>query len=153
MVCLMASSWRGFRVERRKFKGIDTTVLCWLKEYVWNNNTLLNAIRGNIIPTLKTWAGRSEFKYEGTMAQGTTITFGNGNRAKITADQYNDLLNHFRGRTVDIGTSRTDPPRDSVGKWLQENVTKTATASYVGPILIHEGHAVKADTGSKIRFK
>jgi hypothetical protein len=114
---------------------------------------LLNAIRGNIIPTLKTWTGRSEFKYDGSVELGTTITFGNGNRAKITAYQYNTLLNHFRGRTVEIGTSRTDPPRDSVGKWLQENVTKVATASYVGQILIHEGHAVKDDTGSKIRFK
>ena len=105
------------------------------------------------MPTLKTWAGRSEFKYEGSVDMGTTITFGNGNRAKITADQYNALLNHFRGRTVDIGTSRTAPPRDSVGKWLQENVTKVATASYVGPILIHEGYAIKADIGSKIKFE
>ena len=50
-----------------------------------------------------------------------------------------------------IGTSRTDPPRNSVGEWLQLNVTRTALASYVGPILITEGYAEKAG-GSKIRF-
>jgi len=100
--------------------------------------------------TLKTWAGRSEFSYEGSVAQGTTIIYGKRNRLNITASQYNALLNHFQSRTVDIGTSRDNPPRGSVGEWLQANVTKTATASYVGAVLIHEGYAVKL--GSKLKF-
>lgn len=102
--------------------------------------------------TLKTWAGRSEFSYEGSVSQGTTIIYGKRNRTSvnITASQYNALLNHFQGRTVDIGTIRNNPPRGSVGEWLQANVTKPATASYVGAVLIHEGYAVKL--GSKIKF-
>lgn len=103
--------------------------------------------------TLKTWAGKSEFSYEGSVTQGTTIYLGKGSRLNITANQYSTLLDYFLGRTVDIGTSRDKTPRGSVGEWLQANVTKTAIASYVGVILIHEGYAVKVDEGSKIKFK
>lgn len=55
------------------------------------------------------------------------------------------------GRTVNIGTFRTNPPNDSIGKWLQDNVIKTAIASYVWSILIREGHAKKAD-GPYMKF-
>lgn len=68
----------------------------------------------------------------------------------VTAEQYTRLLHHFRGRTVSIGTSRDNPPIGSVGRWLQGNVTRTAIASYVGPILVAEGYAEKI--GSDIRF-
>lgn len=102
--------------------------------------------------TLKTWAAKSKFSYTGSVNQGTRITYGRGFSLSISASQYAELLNHFRGTTVDIGASRTDPPRGSVGEWLQSNVTKVAIASHVGPILIVEGYAEKAG-GSRIRFK
>ncbi len=102
--------------------------------------------------TLKTWAAKSKFSYTGSVKQGTRITYGRGFSLSISASQYAELLNHFRGTTVDIGTSRTDPPRGSVGEWLQSNVTKVAIASYVGPILIVEGYGGKVG-GSRIRFK
>ncbi len=102
--------------------------------------------------TLKSWAGRSNFSYNGSVKQGTKITYGRGYSLSISAPQYAELLAHFLGDTVDIGTSRTNPPRGSVGKWLQSNVTKTAIASYVGSILIAEGYA-KKHGGSKITFK
>jgi hypothetical protein len=52
-----------------------------------------------------------------------------------------------------MGTSRDNPPTGSVGAWLQENVTKTAIASYVGPILLSEGLASRVPgEPSKIRF-
>jgi len=103
------------------------------------------------MPTLPTWAGRSRFSYSGSVAQGTTITFGRGFSLTISPTQYSALLNHFRGQTVDIGTSRDNSPPGSVGEWLQSNVTKTAIASYVGPILINEGYAEKAGR-SRITF-
>ena len=101
--------------------------------------------------TLSTWAERSQFSYSGSVTQGTKITYGSGFSVVVTASQYNDLLSHFRGRIVDIGTSRTSPPPGSVGEWLQAHVTKTGIASYVGPILIAEGYAEKAG-GPRIRF-
>ena len=101
--------------------------------------------------TLPTWAGRSQFKYSGSVSQGTKITFGSGFSVTIKADQYSDLLSHFKGKTVDIGTIFTNPPRGSLGEWLQQNVTKTAIASYIGPILIYEKYAVKIG-GSQIKF-
>jgi len=102
---------------------------------------------------LYTWAKKSKFSYEGSVVDGTKIFFGSGNQITTSSRQFSELLNHFRGKSVNIGTSRTDAPIGSVGKWLQENVTKTAIASYVGPILIHEGFATKEDGSSIIDFK
>lgn len=103
---------------------------------------------------MKTWAGRgADFSYTGSVAQGTEITYGsNKNRARVTAEQYRALIQHFKGNTVEIGTSHDNPPGGSVGKWIQENVTKTQISSYVGPILISEGYALRIG-GSQIRFK
>ena len=103
---------------------------------------------------LKTWAEKSNFSYSGSVRQGTTITCGESLSfvVSVTAPEYQALLDHFRGQTVDIGTSRDIPPHGSVGEWLQSHVTKTAIASYVGPILIVEGYAERID-GPRIRFK
>lgn len=103
---------------------------------------------------LSTWAGRSSFKYSGSVADGTVIYYGVGSsfHVSISRDTYNKLLSHFSGKSVSIGTSRDTAPNESLGKWLQQNVIKTAIASYVGPILINEGYAVK-DNGSYILFK
>jgi hypothetical protein len=92
-----------------------------------------------------TWAGRSTFKYNGSVKDGTTIRYGQGYSFKIniTKSQYNDLINYFQGQTVQAGTSRTNPPRGSVGEWLQRNVTQTAISSYVCSILIAEGYGEK----------
>ncbi|RII32966.1 hypothetical protein D2A34_19205 [Clostridium chromiireducens] len=60
-------------------------------------------------------------------------------------------MKFFSGITTNIGTSRTDPPDKSVGEWLINNVSKVATASYVGAILIYEGYAEKIG-GPDIKF-
>jgi len=102
---------------------------------------------------MKTWAGRgADFSYTGSVAQGTEITYGvKKNKIKVTAEQYKDLISHFKGKTVEIGTSHDDPPRGSVGEWLQKNVNKTQISSYVGPILIIERYASQIGK-SQIRF-
>jgi len=104
------------------------------------------------MPTLQTWGGRSRFSYTGSVKTGTKIAYGSGYPIPVTADEYAKLLEHFRGRTVNIGTSRTAAPEGSVGKWLQCHVTQTAVASYVGPILIAEGYAEKGER-AEIRFR
>lgn len=90
---------------------------------------------------LETLTRKKPFHYEGSVEKGTTILFGQNKYAIITADQYKELLNHFKGKTVSIGTSFTTPPSDSIGAWLLEHVSKRALASYVAPILIKEGYA------------
>ncbi len=102
---------------------------------------------------LRTWRPENNiiFSYIGSITQGTTITYGAGRQFTISKHQYKALLDHFQGQTVNIGTSRDNPPPGSVGEWLQLNVTKTAIASYVGPILIDEGYA-EHPGGAKIRF-
>lgn len=103
---------------------------------------------------LKTWAGRSEFKYTGSIKDGTEIYYGKKYKykVKVSSANYSALIKKFSGSTVNIGTSRDVPPSGSVGEWLQKNVTKTAIASYVGPILISDGYAEKIGRSSQIRI-
>ena len=102
---------------------------------------------------LATWAGRSKFEYEGSVSVGTKIRYGRGWSVSVSAEQYQALLKHFRSAEAEMGTSRDAAPEGSVGAWLQENVTKSAIASYVGPILLDEGYAERvAGHSSRIRF-
>ena len=101
--------------------------------------------------TLQAWGSRSSFRYLGLIESGTRITYGKGYTIFVTPEHYSSLLRHFQGMTVDVGTSRIDPPAKSVGEWLQANVTKTAIASYLCPILIEEGFAERVGE-SQIAF-
>ncbi|EOR24343.1 hypothetical protein A499_08352 [Niallia nealsonii AAU1] len=92
---------------------------------------------------LRTLVKQKPFKYDGSVKNGTIIFFGEGWKIKVTDSQYSSLLEKFNGQTLAIGASRTSPPRNSLGEWLMANVTKTAIASYVVPILINEGFAFK----------
>jgi hypothetical protein len=99
---------------------------------------------------LNTWDNRSIFHYAGSVKEGTEIFYGSGQHTAVRASVYERMLKHFEGRTVDCGTSRTNPQLDSLGKWIQENVIKRSLASYVGAILVSEDYARKR--GSKIEF-
>jgi hypothetical protein len=94
----------------------------------------------NEIKVSQTWAGKAEFNYSGSIAEGTTIPLYGSQRVLISASDYESLLDRFQGCTVDLGTS-FNPPGGSIGEWLKSNVTKTKMASYVGAILIAEGYA------------
>ena len=89
----------------------------------------------------KTWGGRSHFDYSGSVESGTDIVYGQGWKVSMSAQKYTTLRRHFLNRVVPVGTSFTDPPSDSLGAWLQANVTRTAIAIYVAPILVLEGYA------------
>ena len=93
------------------------------------------------MPILSTWGRRSRFSYEGSVETGTDITYGQGHSVRVEARKYVALRRHFVNRVVPAGTSRTDPPPGSLGAWLQANVTPTAVASYVAPILVEESYA------------
>jgi hypothetical protein len=101
----------------------------------------------NTAKELKTWGGSSTFSFKGSVATGTEISFGKSNAVvKITKEQFEQLLTAFRGKRVKAGTSRDMAPAGSLGHWLQQNITRTATASYVGAILVDEGYAEKEGT-------
>ena len=101
---------------------------------------------------MKTWRGRSEFSYTGTVNAGVEIAFGNNRKIYVSAEKFGLLLEHFAGRTVELGTSRTKPQVESIGMWLQAKVTKTAIASYIGPILVREGYAQRVHDPASIRI-
>ena len=104
--------------------------------------------------TILTWGQDGEtFYYEGSVSTGTTIHYGDSYRhtAKISATDYHRLLQQFPGGEVAVGTSKTDPPTGSVGRWMKDNVNKSGLMSYVGAILLEEGYATKLRRG-RIRF-
>ena len=109
---------------------------------------------------LNTWAHRTVFNYDGSVATGTTIEYGAGAAVvgkagyviDVTAAQYAALLHHFRGRVVSVMPSR-EPKAGTLSDWLNSNVSQTAIASYVAPILIHEGYAKRVGRNDdEIRF-
>jgi ribosomal protein L34E len=100
---------------------------------------------------LRTRTRGARFSYDKAPDGSIRIEFGRNQHVTVTAADARRLLQAFKGRTVALGTSRTNPPPGSVGEWLQQNVTKVAIASYVGPILVHEGYAVWVDD-STLRF-
>ena len=102
---------------------------------------------------IETWGGRSNFSYLGSVTSGTRIVYGSGYYVDVSKQHYSALLKHFNGMRVPCGTSRTSPPVGSLGMWLQDHVTKTAIASYVGAILIEEGYAQKEDKWIKFPYK
>jgi hypothetical protein len=105
--------------------------------------------------TLETWGGGGEtFKYDGSVATGTTIHYGENFRWKavIGASDYARLLRQFSGKEVAIGTSKSTPPPGSVGEWMKANVNKSGLMSYVGAILVKEKYAVKPRAG-RIQFR
>lgn len=96
------------------------------------------------------------FKYKGSVETGITLFFGHDfDREKTIQKEHLDLLlKEFRGRKVLIGTSRNTLQDGSLGEWLQANVTRTALASYVAPVLIKEGYAFQEDESKmEITFK
>jgi len=92
--------------------------------------------------TIHTWTGKAEFVYYGSVIEGTTIPTYGACRVVMSASDYESLQEHFRGCTVDLGTS-LKPPGGSVGNWLMSNVTKTKIAAHVGAILVAEGYAAR----------
>ena len=95
---------------------------------------------------LATWAEGSSFTYSGSIQEGAQIFFGKSSNLKISKEQFSRMLQHFKGRTVNVGTLRTNPSLESLGYWLEKHVCKQAIASYVGAILVDEGFARRRDS-------
>ena len=104
--------------------------------------------------SLSTLGGRSSFDVLGSVTTGVQIWYGTDkrNKAAVTADQFDSLLQHFSAQTVVVGNSRRNRPKGSLGLWLQVHVTRAVIASYVAKILIEEGLAEKLE-GSVVRFQ
>lgn len=108
--------------------------------------------------TLRTWGGRSEFRYEGSVAQGTWISWKDKAKAQgwskpwlVKADEYRQLPSNFSGQEVTLGNYR-NPQRGSVEEWLKEKYDQWGLTSYIGAILVNEGYAERCARPGLIRF-
>ena len=101
---------------------------------------------------ISTWGGKSKFTYDGSVSEGTKIVFKSGVVLKFSKEEYEKILNFFIGKAVNIGTSRTNPPEGSLGRWIEINLSKTGTTSFIGAILLEEGYAIKTKNRAEIKF-
>jgi len=104
--------------------------------------------------TIPTWGGRSRFQYTGSVRVGTWVYCGKDCqlRYEVPAEQYAAMLVKFSGQEVGIGTSFTTPPKGSLGQWLTDEFGQYGMTSYIGPILLREGYAVRGSRRDRIRF-
>lgn len=93
---------------------------------------------------LATWAGRSTFEYRRHANGGYDIRFGHGQTVYVSPALLDALVRTFGNKSLPLGTSRTAPPPNSLGAWLQRHLVPTATASYIGPLLVEIGLAAKS---------
>jgi hypothetical protein len=102
--------------------------------------------------SLKTWAGKSEFEYMGSVKDGTTIIVGESRQiTEVSSEQYKQLIKHFSGRTVKVGAVQSsDSEPGTLDEWLKNNVTKRMIATYVASILNRESYA--RNSKGKIEF-
>jgi len=116
--------------------------------------SLLGAGHKNMMVDLSTWSGRSHFKYDGSAKSGTTIFYGSNCQwtIRVSAAKFKELLRRLGGKVIPCGAIREveKRPNGSLGEWLAKNVTRTAIASYVAPILISEGYCKRE--GDNISF-
>ena len=108
--------------------------------------------------TLATWGGRSEFRYEGSVTQGTWISWKDKSKAEgwskpwlVKAGEYQGLLSNFSGQEVPLGNYR-DPAPGTVEAWLKKQYDQWGLTSYLGAILVREGYAERAAQRGRILF-
>jgi hypothetical protein len=105
---------------------------------------------GTAIP-LRTLARGISFTAYPT-ASGYWLQFGNDNSGFfVPLTTLQTIALDFKDQKVAIGASRTSPPAGSLGEYLLENLSGTALASYVAPLIIYLGLA-KGVGGHDLQF-
>ncbi|OCA87679.1 hypothetical protein A8F94_07435 [Bacillus sp. FJAT-27225] len=109
-------------------------------EFQQNNTGLWDKPKptGTILKTL----GGSNFKYEGDVKKGTTITYGGCSIVSASQELYQQLLTTFSGQTILL---KNPPMADDspcyLRNWLLVNNHPRILKHYIPSILIKEGYA------------
>ena len=104
--------------------------------------------------TLGTNKRRTQFSYEGNVAQGTTLDFKD--KPVISAELYRAIFNEFKGRTVVGGFSMTEPILGGLGEWIQRNSGRYGRSltprhgSFISAVLVNEGYVKSILKGNLI---
>lgn len=112
-------------------------------------------IEGPAWVRLRTYNG-IPFKYRRIENEDRQIEYGSlPFRATIAQEIFQEMLQHFKGKTVLIGAVFDNPPPHSLGAWLVEKLPGPNLAIYIGTILVHEEYADwgKRKEGGCLHFK
>ena len=98
------------------------------------------------IETLGGPARRRTFTYRGSVSSGVVLM--HGVPTPIDRELFDAVRRAFSGRTIPLGTGRTNPTPGGLGEWLAQSsrtVNRRALtsghAAFVAAILVHEGLA------------
>jgi hypothetical protein len=115
-----------------------------------------------VAKTLPTWAGRSEFKYTGSVRTGTTVWWKdksgrNGwtnNAVFVNSALYAKMLSKLSGQEVGIGNDfhKNNLTPGTLAAFMA-GFDQWGLMSYVPSILEYEGYAVRGSRRDRIRFK
>jgi hypothetical protein len=108
---------------------------------------------------LKTWGGKSEFQFNGSVQEGTWIRWndnakpdGFSKEELVKPEQYQSSLATFAGQELALGNYRNPAPR-TLEAWLKEQKWGGGLARHLGTILVEEGYANQAAQRGRISFK
>lgn len=92
----------------------------------------------------------NSFLVAGSVRDGVKVWVGESRQLRtFDRELFSRLVKRFHGKTVEIGSSFSDPKRDSVGEWLVKEcrVKGGNPAVYLTAILVDEGYAEKVKRG------
>jgi hypothetical protein len=98
------------------------------------------------IEELPTFGGRSTFRAEFRESGDVRLYYGRSGKTPVPKQTFDDIANHFQGTTIPL--TATEGP--SLNEWLLSNFSPIWLASYVGPVLVRLGNAVRL--GNKLHF-
>lgn len=96
---------------------------------------------GTLIFGQSTTAMGEPFWYSGNLDIGTTFEYKG--RPFVSSDCYQKILSHFKGQTVPLGASVTDPITGGLGEFVRDNCGHNLTprhASHIAAVLRDHGH-------------
>jgi hypothetical protein len=94
---------------------------------------------------LKTIANGKPFKAKDVGIGYRLIVGQSASKLFLPKAKIDEMAQEFAGIDLAIGASRTNRPEGSLGEILMHGVSPTAMASYVAPLLVYLGLAVKKD--------
>lgn len=100
------------------------------------------------------FGGRATFRVHGSVEGGARIWPGTkaSSPVKCSKEFFEAMLKKYRGQTIRVGLSFSDPGEGSLGAYVQRELkTKMNPTTYIAGLLVNEGYAERSEAGY-IRF-
>ena len=104
------------------------------------------------MPEISTLTGRSKFTYNGSCSDGFCLEYTH--RPFVSCKVIERICDQFQGETIPGGFSMTNPVRDGLGAWLDENTRFSPRhGSHIAAVMVHEGLISYHKEGNQIMLE